>query len=565
MKGLVVKKSLIGKQDLLLGRQSETQQRGGGLVNIDGIQYIYPARTLSELKDINPKEFETAFLFGENTLDMIDPEFQLLDAHINEFYYFDFTSTADERLPDIVKSNKQEFGRWILSRVGEKRLYRLAFPLVEEVIETKTPDIVKQIQDGVSDTIAEKVNTGLTVIKKQGLLFDKDLEYENGDITKILVKTPEGVQQKSYILNNKDNKKVTNPPLANKDGSIGSVPVYVDSTHALGGWLYLPSYNQAVKNVTNTNQEAGLDIFKNVTAQPVGDIRIRIFDSTNSIYSQFDVEFAGFALDNFKIKNVFYTDAVKANPPRAVTLDDLVWYPGFCISANSDVFKISFLEATYVHRIEVDYKHCSVEPLCVYTDEVTLSNYNYAVREGGGSYIRNLGQVFNYFWGAVQEGINRQFRLFMLGQIEWATNLTLNKDTYHQYFKYVGEMGDPNIDVSDAFLRNVGMFESKSGQLVMPQLPNIKGGWDYQEYNKGEVRYAWRDHSGDGTGQHKQKYWGAFKRGRYNTKIDLHTNSVGYDSSFGWQFDASEYNHVYNDKGDTRPKSITTILALQVF
>lgn len=561
----MVKKSLIGKQDLLLGRQSETQQRGGGLVNIDGIQYIYPVRTIAELKNINPKEFETAFLFGENTLDIIDPEFQLLDAHINEFYYFDFTNTEEESLPDIIKSNTQEFGRWILSRVGEKRLYRLAVPLVEEVIETKTPDIVKQIQDGVSDTIAEKVNTGLTGIKKQGLLFDKDLEYENGDITKILVKTPAGVQQKSYILNNKDNKKVTNPPLANKDGSIGSVPVYVDSTHALGGWLYLPSYNQAVKNVTNTNQEAGLDIFKNVTAQPVGDIRIRIFDSTNSIYSQFDVEFAGFALDNFKIKNVFYTDAVKANPPRAVTLDKLVWYPGFCISANSDVFKISFLEATYVHRIEVDYRHCSVEPLCVYTDEVTLSNYNYAVREGGGSYIRNLGQVFNYFWGSVQEGINRQFRLFMLGQIEWATNLTLNKDTYHQYFKYVGEMGDPNIDVSDAFLRNVGMFESKSGQLVMPQLPNIKGGWDYQEYNKGEVRYAWRDHSGDGTGQHKQKYWGAFKRGRYNTKIDLHTNSVGYDSSFGWQFDASEYNHVYNDKGDTRPKSITTILALQVF
>lgn len=557
MKGLVVKKSLIGKQDLLLGRQSETQQRGGGLVNIDGIQYIYPARTLSELKDINPKEFETAFLFGENTLDMIDPEFQLLDAHINEFYYFDFTSTTDERLPDIVKSNKQEFGRWILSRVGEKRLYRLAVPLVKEVIETKTPDIVKQIQDGVSDTITEKIDTGLKVIKKQGLLFDKALEYENGDITKILVKTPEGVQQKSYILNNKDNQKVTIPPLANEASSIGGVPVYVDSTNALGGWLYLPSYNQAVKNVTNTNQEAGLDIFKNVTAQPVGDIRIRIFDSTNSIYSQFDVEFAGFALDNFKIKNVFYTDAVKANPPRAVTLDDLVWYPGFCISANSDVFRLSFLEATYVHRIEVDYRHCSVEPLCVYTDEVTLSNYNYAVRDGGGSYIKNLGQVFNYFWGESQYGINRQFRLFMLGQIEWVTNLTLNKDIYHQYFKYVGEMGDPNIDVSDAFLRNIGMFESKPSQLVMPQLPNITGDFSSAQGNW----FQWKG------GDQSAVIMGTPRRttGAFVDKYGNHQNGGFGDSSASFRLDASQVSHVYSDRGDVRPKCVTTILALQVF
>lgn len=565
MKGLVVKKSLIGKQDLLLGRQSETQQRGGGLVNIEGIQYIYPVKTLGDLKNLNPKEFETAFLFGENTLDVIDPEFQLLDANINEFYYFDFTNTDDEKVPDVVKSNVTEFGRWVLSRVGEKRLYRLAIPLIQEVVASKTPEIAKQVKDEVNILLTDQIRDETKSLKKQGLLFDSKLEYENGDIAKVLVKTNAGVQQKTFILNNAENIKVSNPPLEVETDKIGNIPVYQDTTYSVEGWKFLPSYNQAYKICHNTNKSVALSIFKNVKVQPVGDIRIRIFDIFNAVHAQFDVEFAGFALTNFKIKNVFYSDSVKANPPVPIMLDNFAMYPGFCIGAIDEEFKLMTISKNHFNRIEVDYKNCSVEPLCEYTDEMLPPNNYYAVREGGGSYIPNLGQVFNYFWGENEAGISRKFRLFMLGQVEWATNLTLNKSCFHQYFKYVGEMGDPNIDVSDVFIRNVGMFEAKPGKLVNPQLPNIKGGWDYQEYNKGEVRYAWRDHSGDGTGQHKQKYWGAFKRGRYNTKIDLHTNSVGYDSSFGWQFDASEYSHVYNDKGDTRPKSITTILALQAF
>lgn len=165
--------------------------------------------------------------------------------------------------------------------------------------------------------------------------------------------------------------------------------------------------------------------------------------------------------------------------------------------------------------------------------------------------------MFNYFWGESQDGINRQFRLFMLGQIEWATNLTLNKDIYHQYFKYVGEMGDPNIDVSDAFLRNIGMFESKPSQLVMPQLPNITGDFSSAQGNW----FQWKG------GDQSAVIMGTPRRttGAFVDKYVNHQNGGFGDSSASFRLDASQVSHVYSDRGDVRPKCVTTILALQVF
>lgn len=572
MKGLVVKKSLIAEQDLLLGRQSETQERGRGLVNVDGIELIKPVRTIADLKTLNPKKYETAFLYGENTLDILDIGFQGLDEHINELYYFDFTSEEAENLPYVVKSELTEFGRWKLAKLGEKRLYRIAVPLIAETIGEKTPEILEKLDAKLDEKIDAKVQDEFVDIHKQGLLFNTAITYAKGDMARVLVKTHNGVQDKMFLYSPAGGTTTTQAPLTQRVGSVGSVPVYADNLAYSEGWVPLPSYHEAFKVLDKPNDAICVDIFHRPQQSPQGVLKLRVYDSHLNLSVQFELEFVGFALNNFRIKNVYYSDTIKfVSPlPEGGGLENLIYYPSFAIMASEESFKLHFMLPDKVKRVECDFTQCNIAPLLTSSNTILALSNVYAIREGGGSYIHNLGQLSHYFWGNKSGGISRNFKLFMLGQLEWASNLVLNKQLFHQFFQVVGEYGDPNIDVSDVFLRNVGARSPEPCKIQSPQLPNIRGGWDGEVYNGGTAgrvttRYSWRDDEHMPGGNFTQDYWGAFKRGRVACGVDLYPNSTQYRECYGWQIDAKAFNPIYSDAGDTRPKTLATIMTLQAF
>lgn len=572
MKGLVVKKSLIAEQDLLLGRQSETQERGRGLVNVDGIELIKPVRTIADLKTLNPKKYETAFLYGENTLDILDIGFQGLDEHINELYYFDFTSEEAENLPYVVKSELTEFGRWKLAKLGEKRLYRIAVPLIAETIGEKTPEILEKLDAKLDEKIDAKVQDEFVDIHKQGLLFNTAITYAKGDMARVLVKTHNGVQDKMFLYSPAGGTTTTQAPLTQHVGSVGSVPVYADNLAYSEGWVPLPSYHEAFKVLDKPNDAICVDIFHRPQQSPQGVLKLRVYDSHLNLSVQFELEFVGFALNNFRIKNVYYSDTIKlVSPlPEGGGLENLIYYPSFAIMASEESFKLHFMLPDKVKRVECDFTQCNIAPLLTSSNTILALSNVYAIREGGGSYIHNLGQLSHYFWGNKSGGISRNFKLFMLGQLEWASNLVLNKQLFHQFFQVVGEYGDPNIDVSDVFLRNVGARSPEPCKIQSPQLPNIRGGWDGEVYNGGTTgrvttRYSWRDDEHMTGGHFRQDYWGAFKRGRVACGVDLYPNSTQYRACYGWQIDAKAFNPIYSDAGDTRPKTLATIMTLQAF
>lgn len=572
MKGLVVKKSLIAEQDLLLGRQSETQERGRGLVNVDGIELIKPVRTIADLKTLNPKKYETAFLYGENTLDILDIGFQGLDEHINELYYFDFTSEEAENLPYVVKSELTEFGRWKLAKLGEKRLYRIAVPLIAETIGEKTPEILEKLDAKLDEKIDAKVQDEFVDIHKQGLLFNTAITYAKGDMARVLVKTHNGVQDKMFLYSPAGGTTTTQAPLTQRVGSVGSVPVYADNLAYSEGWVPLPSYHEAFKVLDKPNDAICVDIFHRPQQSPQGVLKLRVYDSHLNLSVQFELEFVGFALNNFRIKNVYYSDTIKlVSPlPEGGGLENLIYYPSFAIMASEESFKLHFMLPDKVKRVECDFTQCNIAPLLTSSNTILALSNVYAIREGGGSYIHNLGQLSHYFWGNKSGGISRNFKLFMLGQLEWASNLVLNKQLFHQFFQVVGEYGDPNIDVSDVFLRNVGARSPEPCKIQSPQLPNIRGGWDGEVYNGGTAgrvttRYSWRDDEHMTGGHFRQDYWGAFKRGRVACGVDLYPNSTQYRACYGWQIDAKAFNPIYSDAGDTRPKTLATIMTLQAF
>lgn len=572
MKGLVVKKSLIGKQDLLLGRQSEVQKRGNSLHNIEGIQMIYPVRTLEDLRQVNPNEYETAFLFGENTLDVIDPEFGGLDSNINEFYYFDFLNNEPENIPNVIKSSVKDFGRWVLSRVGEKRLYRIAVPVIDEVVESKTDEIVKNLEDKIQEAVASESKVIKDFATKQGLYFRDDVVYKNGDTAITFIRTPKGVQHREFMLTGATDEGTSEAPLSGNSEHVGNAEIFNISASVNAKWSPIDTYNYFEQLVNLTQGDEYLALFTEAQ-NPKGYLKIELSDATG-IQASFELHFYGLGIKEFKIKNVIYGDVIKnkglTKPTGQImsVAHTLIYLPTFALACG-DTIGIHVPSFEVVSRVNVDWSHCSIKPTLKKGNSVPTKVY--AVREGGGSTIPNLGEL-SHFNISTEANPNRlAFKQFMLGRLVWNASMDLDANTYHQYADALNICKTTNIDVSDVFLRNVGERAGEhAGVIQKPQLPNIKGGWDGERYNGGSpgqatVRYAWRDDEDLPGGQFAQDYWGAFKRGRIQTAVDLWTSSTNYRACYGFQIDASNYNSIYSDQGDTRPKSLISVLMVQVF
>ena len=140
--GLVIKKSPIGKEDMFFGRRVQQQERAGGLYNISGVVMVYPGNTLDELKNLDPKQYDTAFIVGSGIIDQT-PEGQpvILNGN-NEFYYFDFTSDELEDVPNVIESNVSLVGRWKIAKVGENRILQV----VDPELTKRTPEILAQLR-----------------------------------------------------------------------------------------------------------------------------------------------------------------------------------------------------------------------------------------------------------------------------------------------------------------------------------------------------------------------------------------------------------------------------------
>ena len=97
-----IKKQLAGVEDLLLGNGAQVQERNSGNVAITRITLLQPVPLISNLKDLDIEKYIYAMTTGQDTIN---------DGN-GGFYYLDELSTDTESLPDIVKPNNFNVGRW---------------------------------------------------------------------------------------------------------------------------------------------------------------------------------------------------------------------------------------------------------------------------------------------------------------------------------------------------------------------------------------------------------------------------------------------------------------------
>lgn len=533
--GLVIRKSLIGKQDVLFGRRTQTQTRAKGVYEIGGVVLVYPVNSVNELKNLNPEEYDTAFIVGESILATVPEDVDVNLNGNNEFYYFDFASEEDEDIPNVITSSVVSTGRWKLAKVGENRILQV----VEDQFTQRVPEIKEDILDEVKIEIPAAVEEGLEILQRQGGLYDSELDYAKNQFVRAFVKTPIGVESRLYMSSTEsaDEAPISGTIYSNDNGiEIFNSDGLVESTQ----YIRLQQKNSNSVKITLQNNKTFK--FLGGGAIPSGTLKCRVYKS-DSVTSYFEVVFPGTSIADFAIRNVMYAASLKT---AAITSSyGYIFYPGFAIFCDGTYFGLSVALTNQADYMIIDYSDFNQIPT-LQTSTSFLSSTCYAIREGGGSYIPDIGTTFfSLRKSGYQSGVSENFYNFMSGSIPWITGITLDTGLYHQYSE---SCVMPTMDASGRFDRNVSTSTKNSvGTLGDQSLPDIQG---TVYLNRG--------------------YYGAYGNNQpipqqYKGEGAFSGTDTSTYSNINFTFAASNYSSIYKDGADVLPNHILFQKRLQIF
>lgn len=209
---------------------------------------------------------------------------------------------------------------------------------------------------------------------------------------------------------------------------------------------------------------------------PDGDLRVRIYDVGGNISCAFTLSMLGIGLQEFKIKKCSYSLNIKKRH-KSYNDYDGIFLPGFGLMLNAEGIHLSVTDGAYCDKIVVDYENCNFTSTLTERPNTTPSYTEkiYAIREGGGSWIQDLGCVKNCFRDWTQGIIDGSldFYLFFNGFVLWEDTMSLNMDYFHQLMQD-GSFAINNIDARGAVLKNVGA-NSRLGERLESQIYSSKG------------------------------------------------------------------------------------------
>lgn len=581
MSGLVIKKSKIGEQDLLLGRFTQAQERAGGIYPVSGLTLIKPVLSIEELRTIDPKSFDTSFIRGNDILQEGEHSEEVIVGN-NEFYYFDLLSEEDEDIPNIIKSSVTEIGRWKLSKVGQQRIEEKVTTEVAEVTKSISADVLTEVNKILETQVPEAVAEGLLEVKRDGGSYTKEYVYQKGDIVKVIQRTAQGanagLQLKEFLV-----KQDTEPntfPLDNAGSeSFGKSTIY--SSTAQVNELYYAEVNPlgySKKSFTVTNDK-NYYIYTNGEI-PSGRLKVKTYKS-GSVTGSFTINFAGSALNDFSISEAIYSSVIR-QMPVLVNLG-YVFYTGLAIRATEREFGFAVKSTLQCDKIELDYSEMTLLPNTNPIGVTFDSTYCYTPRQGGGSYIPNLGMTYYNMRKPGESATNdsEDFYSFMSGTIAWTHAINIDETLYHQY---AATCVLPTMDNNGKFIRNMGENSAGAiGGLQNESLPNI--------YNDGSI--VGEGNSGAGIPTGIMNLLGSYNNPgslgykilpesspfniTYNRGLGTFVNNAGsYFEAASEEiskdlrvpllgFDASRNNAVYQNGAKVQPDCMTRQDRLQLF
>lgn len=329
--------------------------------------------------------------------------------------------------------------------------------------------------------VAQFITTAIRHTQTTGELWDKNQTYNPSQYCSQLVST-NGIVKISYFQNTSVSNLTGDAPLTGTTASNqNDVQVLNDDsslTFNSTNWSKVLIDNTATK--TTATIASQMYQLVNLSNKTFGSMKIKTYDASGNMHCVFDLEVYTLLTSDlqFNIKNVLYSQTIR-QATTAYSSYANIFFMGFGLVLTSDGLYFGVTNNTLCNKIEVEYSNMNFIPTL---QQVALSTPNastakiYAIRNGGGSFIQDLGVIKNDYrnTGNNSLGETLEFYLFSNGFVRWTSAITLDSNYFHQWSN--GNFGSLNVDVSDRVFRNVGTNSTQAvGYLLEDAIRNITG------------------------------------------------------------------------------------------
>lgn len=578
---ITIEKNLICEQDVLIGRDSVQQVRAGATVVANPLRLLAVVDSIEHLKTLDTSKYDFAFIRRDfPVVEEGEPEPELSPG-ANEFYALDFASTDDEDIPTIVQPNETVVGRWKQITIGEAGVKALITEEVSKALQNLEATIDGKIQTTLEVQVPQEIANALKSLTVKGFEFNSTLKYKQNDYVKAFVHSKGVITERLYMVDKETPdalSEVNYAPLAGDTYRvINGTTIYEDNSSLQEKSGYVRVYTvEGLKKTLSVTSGSNYKIYEPTGAvYPKGTLRLRALKA-GKVSGYMEIVFGGTSHQDFSFRNVQYAKSVRA--AAATSAYGYIFYPGFAVYCDETYFGLSVSSTTYVDSFELDYTDIDLVPDGTPASFVT--NKCYAIREGGGSYIPNIGSTFFSMRNAgLQSGVSEDFYNFMSGSIPWTAGITLDTNLYHQY---AAACVMPTMDNSGRFTRNMGGNSANViGGVQAESLPNIKGktGNTSEDASNGNAALS-MSMSGEA-----QSVYGCSMRNGWEGAlyaVSKRPNDVGFPPGTPFwsadrsqvngdyyrlylEFDASRSSSIYQNGAHVNPVSITKQERLQVF
>lgn len=550
---ITIEKNLICEQDVLLGRDSVQQVRAGATIVANPLRLLAVVDSIEHLKTLDTSKYDFAFIRRDYPIvEEGEPEPELAPG-ANEFYALDFASTEDEDIPTIVQPSATVVGRWKQITIGEAGVKALITEEVTKATQDLEDTIDEKLQTALEVQIPQEIANALKTLTVKGFEFDDTLKYKQNDYVRAFVHSKGVVTERLYMVDKETPDELSEVDYAPLAGDtyrvINGTTIYEDNSNLQEKSGYVRVYTiEGLKKTLSVNSGSNYKLYEPAGAvYPKGILRLRALKA-GKVSGYMEIVFGGTSHQDFSFRNVQYAKSVRS--VAATSAYGYIFYPGFAAYCDETYFGISVANTTYVDSIELDYTDIDLVPVGTPTSFVT--NKCFALREGGGSYIPNIGSTFYSMRqnASSTDGISTDFYNFMSGSIPWTTGITLDTNLYHQY---AAACVMPTMDNSGRFTRNMGTGSAGViGGVQEEALENITGTYS----SEGSVTRP------GGSGGNYAAYSSRYRSGCFGSGG---TDVSPSNAAIVLNFDASLSSSIYRSGGGVTPKSITKQERLQAF
>lgn len=411
-----------------------------------------------------------------------------------------------------------------------------------------------------SDIVSDFINSALYInsqatrnLQVMGGYYDSGQDYKQYHFcSQILFEG--GKYSLNYFMATQDTPTLAPTDATSYQQQTTDMEIPTNGSNVQSGWKKISidtSLKKAQSNIENDKMYQLADINNNV----FGEMRIKTYDTSGSLHCIFDVDLHKMGNEIlFNIKNVLHGSTIRKATTTYSSFSN-IFFMGFGLVLTTDGLYFGVKNNTLCESIEIEYSNMNFIPTL---QEETLPTPNassakiYAIRNGGGSFIQDLGLIKNDYRanGNTPLGETLDFYLFSNGYVRWTSAMTLDSNYFHQWAN--GGFGSLNIDSSDKYLCNIGTHTGQVlGVIKSESLPEVKG----------EIFFTGTD--GTTGGQFRSIRYGLSGTGCFSPKGSQGTRPTSNEDTA--LFKLSDSSSVYQDNAKVFGDCIPNYLVIQAF